>query len=773
MVFATALASIFLGPVPVWAVPANSPPRVLILDEMVYGGTNSQEALAAQLAIPGCAVDLVSATNWPAIPATGTGGPTGFGFDHYRAIILGDPMCEGLPFSNRGTATPEYFLALTVLNATKAIWTPVVTGNVILEGVDNALHASVSVIGADKTLKRGIGFAVNDTNRTGLYYALSCYYDYTAPATNATLVPHLTGFGTFMVRNYQSICFDDAHIVATHPVFTASPPLTDVELSSWGCSTHEGFNVWPPTFVVLAIALTNGAYTATDGSNGVPYILVRGEGVKVISTIDLNPPLATNKVGTTHTVCATLATNVIPNVGAPVTFTIVSGPNSVTNYTTVTDSNRVACFTYTGIGGPGVDYITASYITPDDKTITSGTVAKIWEGTCVGVGCENLECQADGTWTYQLCVTNLGSGPIASISLSNPPAGVTITPGSISLTPALNAGQSTTVTVTIGSAGGPTSFCFLLGGIPASVGELPCVIPHCITLPACCNRVITNQLIFSGTSGTTNTYNYQITIQNVTGNPLKYVGFAADQACVSFLPTLVNLTLPAYGGPSLLFPSQTRSFTVQVQKATPCPGTNAVYLSTYTTNLIACCSTKLYLPPARCVYLVSPYDGSVVLTNTTVLAKAIPNPVPIGLPCGFGVVMFYQDTVLVGVADRDPYEAHFAPAVPGVYNITAVAMSSTGELETSDAATLTVLAPGPAHDQDHQPPSLTAGVTGSDILLNVATASGHHYMVQYRTNLASGDWLILQSFDGDGSTKVITDSVTNDASRFYRAVRLP
>jgi hypothetical protein len=677
----------------------------LILDEMVVGGTNSQEAAAAQLAIPGCAVDVVSATNWAAIPPSGLGGPSGYGFDLYRAIILGDPWCDGLFATNRGTGTPEYMLALNALNATKLVWTPQVTGNVILEGVDNALHAlDTNNVGANKTLQRGIEFAVANTNKTGLYYALSCYYDYTLPATNALLVPHLTGFGTFMVRNYPNQCFNDCHIVATHPVFTAAPPLTDAELSNWGCSTHEGFDIWPANFVVLAIALTNGAYTASDGSNGVPYILVRGEGVKVITTIELSPPNATNNVGTTHTVCATLATNVNPKANVAVTFTISSGPNSVTNYTTLTDTNGVACFTYTGLGGPGVDYITASYLTKDDKTITSGIVTKIWAGTCVGIGCDRLDCLADGTWSYQLCITNLIGDQLSSVSLSNAPAGITITPGSIGLSPPLNPGQSTNLTVVVGSTSGTTSFCFQLGVVPANGLALPCAIPHCVTLPTCCNRVITNKLTYVSTSGATNTYNYQITIQNISGNPIKFVGFASAQSCATFVPGLVNLTLPAYGGPSLLFPAQTRTFTVQVLKVAPCPGSNTFYLSTFTSNMLACCSTKMQLPPAICVYLSAPYDGTVVLTNMAVALKAIPNPIPIGGPCGFGIIRFYADTTLIGVADRDPYEATYYPQTPGVFQITAVGTLSDGELETSDPAQLTVVAPGPAPDQHHHDP---------------------------------------------------------------------
>ena len=118
------------------ATPTNSPPRVLIMDESVISGTNSLEAMAAQTAIPGCAVDICSAANWYGIPATGTGGPTGFGFDQYRAIIIGDPNCN--------TGTSNYLAALTALNATQATWTPAATGNVILMGIDNVCHAYAS-----------------------------------------------------------------------------------------------------------------------------------------------------------------------------------------------------------------------------------------------------------------------------------------------------------------------------------------------------------------------------------------------------------------------------------------------------------------------------------------------------------------------------------------------------------------------------------------------------------------------------------------------------
>ncbi len=754
----------FLPAEPLHAVPTNSPPRVLILDETVINDTNSWEALAAQAAIPGCAVDVVSAANWYFIPGTGTGGPTGFGFDQYRAVIIGDPTC--------GTGSSNYLAALTALNATKLVWTPACSGNVILLGVDNAFH-SWSTNGPAKTIYRGVAFAAANTNRTGFYYALSCYYDYTLPATNALLVPHLTSFGTFMVRNYPNVCFNDAHIVANHPIFTAAPPLTDAELSGWGCSTHEGFDVWPGNFVVLAIALTNGAYTATDGSNGVPYILVRGEGVKVISNVELGPEKATNNIGTPHTVCATLSTNVVPRTNVAVTFTIVSGPNAVTNFTSLTDSNGVACFTYMGNGGLGLDYIIASFLNANDKTNTSGVSTKLWQGTCVNIGCQTLECLADGSWIYNFCVTNLSADPLTGISLFNTPTNVSFTTNFFTFAPPLASGQSTNFTVNINGPITLSNLCFRVGTYTNNSGPLNCSIPNCVALPACCNRVITNSLTFVSTIGLVSTYNYSITLQNVTGSPLRYVGFGPDQSCVTFLPPMLDLLLPAYGT-NLLLPGQTRTLNLQVQRTAPCPGTNSFRLSTFDTNFIACCSTKVTLPPPKCVKIVSPYDGSVVLTNTLVLARAI----AIG-PCGLRWVKFYDGQMLLGSAVPGlggEFELTLTNLAAGLHRLAAVAelesgLPDAGEIETSDPVELTVLAPAATHD--HEPPTLSVGVSGKSVLINVPTALGHTYTIQYRTNLATGTWQTLQNINGTGGVMVITDSVTNDAARFYRTVQQP
>lgn len=736
---------------PLLAVPVTSPPRVLILDETVSGGVSSQEAMAAQLAIPGCAVDVVTAANWTSIPGTGTGGPTGFGFDSYRAIIIGDPLC--------GTSSPGYLSALTALNASKTTWTPVTTGNVIIMGIDNALHAG-SQVGADKTVKRGVAFAVNDPTKTGFYYAVSCYYDYTAPATTPTLVPHLTGFGTFLTRNYPGACFNAAHQVATHPIFSATPALTDAELSNWSCSTHEGFDAWPPNFIVLAIALTNGVYTATDGSNGVPYMLVRGEGVKVISYIDLNPPSATNAVGTTHTVCATLSTNANPRVGVTVTFTITAGPNVGTTGTAVTDTNGVACFTYADTGGPGTDFIVASFATAAGTVISSPTVMKTWvNGPCLSVGCEALQCVTNGVWNYRFCVTNLSKDVIQYVSFLDLPPGVTFTPSIFTASPPLLPGQATNVTVTINAPVGSTNVCFTMGLHTTNFVKC-CGVLHCVALPECCTRLIDSSMTYLTNSGPTSFYNYTITFQNLSSDSVKYVFFAPDQPCVVFNPAIVNMTLPAYGGPSLMLPGQIRTITVQVQITAPCPGPLTFLLATHNSNLVECCSSRVRLPAKGSVKLTAPADGISVLSGSTLELDA-------ALTAGFTAseVRFYQDSTMLTKDVTAPYSMFVSNLTEGSYVFSAAALLPSGEIETSDGAHVTVLSP-----HQHVGVPLSAALSGTTIALSLPTEPGQPWTIEYTDQAIAGPWTPLTNFIGDGTIITVTDSVQNKTHRFYRAV---
>src|SRR5262249_48150812 len=139
-----------------------------------------------------------------------------------------------------------------------------------------------------------------------------------------------------------------------------------------------------PDFIVLAIARNLGSsFTASDGSVGTPYILVRGDVVAI--GLSLDPLSATNPVGTDHTVTATLthsggssdveggvpptpAPGPTPVVDELIGFMITAGPNMGATGTCDpancrTDSNGQVKFTYHDAGGAGDDSILAF----DDK----------------------------------------------------------------------------------------------------------------------------------------------------------------------------------------------------------------------------------------------------------------------------------------------------------------------------------------------------------------------------------------------------------------------
>lgn len=337
---------------------------VLILDSSVSGGVSSLEAKEAL----NLGFDVVVNDNptWLSM--------TTVNFASFRAIILGDPYCQG--------STAPVGAAI----GNRTTWSPAVQGNMIIIGTDETLHAESSPGLKDRGLnltRRGIAFAANNPAKTGAFISLSCYYS--GAPTTPQVVPLLDQYGTFTLHGSLN-CYNNAHIVATAPALTGasvgSPPvplLLDSSLANWSCSLHEGFDSWPPTFSVFAIGqgLTS-VYTATDGTVGLPYILVTGERVQVNTNISLTPNTASNPVGTTHTLTATISP--APPAGTVVTFTCTSGPNAGVLGTALTNAFGVATLTYTGSGGPGTDFIVASWTDPaTGATYTSNTAQKKWD----------------------------------------------------------------------------------------------------------------------------------------------------------------------------------------------------------------------------------------------------------------------------------------------------------------------------------------------------------------------------------------------------------
>lgn len=238
-------ALVCLSSPPVQAAPAPDANSVLILDPTVSGGAGSREAVLA--AANGFTVVVDSAVAW--------GARTTAEFATFRAIILGDATCTSVG-------------AVAAAEANRAVWGPAINGNVIINGTDPVFHQSQ---GGDSLTEGSIKFAADEPTKTGAYISLSCYY---ASAASGTPVPVLDPFGSFTVVG-QGGCPANSHIIAVHPALSG---ITDATLSNWGCSTHEGFVTWDPSFLVLAISLdVPSTFVAPDGTSGAPYILARGE----------------------------------------------------------------------------------------------------------------------------------------------------------------------------------------------------------------------------------------------------------------------------------------------------------------------------------------------------------------------------------------------------------------------------------------------------------------------------------------------------------------
>ena len=332
-----------------WMAPVSADPeKVLILGESVSGGAASREAQAATAL--GYAVEIATDAQWAA--------KTAADFGSYRALVLGDPTCSGS------------LASIDAAIANRAVWGPEVDGNVIVNGTDPVFHDGQ---GGRQVTDRGVAFAVDAAGKTGMYISLSCYYHGVAPNTPVSVLEPFGSFGATGVG-----CFNDAHIVATHPALLG---LTDASLSNWSCSVHEAFTSWPATganaFTVLAIARNAGnVYTAPDGSVGIPYILARGEGL-FAGNIALAPTASSGAVGDTHTVTATLSANGSALAGKAVGFSVLSGPHAGLSGSATSNASGQATFTYTGTA-PGTDTLQASFVDDLGATQSSNVVSREW-----------------------------------------------------------------------------------------------------------------------------------------------------------------------------------------------------------------------------------------------------------------------------------------------------------------------------------------------------------------------------------------------------------
>jgi len=144
---------------------------------------------------------------------------------------------------------------------------------------------------------------------------------------------------------------------------------TDVNAGPW----HNHFE---GNFGGLQVLVKSNVINDANGNDAA--VILGGAAVQLPGAITLEPASATNPVGSTHTVTATVrGGDGSPAPGVEVTFSVTAGPNTGETGTATTDADGKASFTYTGDGGPGTDTIEASFV--DGSTTRSTTATKTWE----------------------------------------------------------------------------------------------------------------------------------------------------------------------------------------------------------------------------------------------------------------------------------------------------------------------------------------------------------------------------------------------------------
>jgi hypothetical protein len=202
----------------------------------------------ASAAAAGFTTFVPTAVEWAAMTTSN--------FATYRGIVFGDPHCHG-----------DEDFKLDGAYANRGVWTPAVTGNVLIHSFDPSWHHMYgSDPGTVAFLDSTVRYIGDESDKTGFYMSTSCYNF----GDDGYSVDILDGFGSFV--GSPSHFGDDIHILDTaHPSLLGS---TDDTLSSWGSSVHNFFTSYPSDFKVIAIA-EHPSGEDFEGKTGYPVLLVR------------------------------------------------------------------------------------------------------------------------------------------------------------------------------------------------------------------------------------------------------------------------------------------------------------------------------------------------------------------------------------------------------------------------------------------------------------------------------------------------------------------
>lgn len=170
-------------------------------------------------------VTVASASAWQ--------GMTSAQFASYNAIVFPDDGCN------------DDFTTFNAANQNKDVWSPVITGRMVLYAADPVFHAAVGAGTPDAKLQlisNALKYAASGPT-TGLYVSFSCYVEGNGQRAN-----YLTKVGIFELTHQSS-----TKIHVQKPNHPLTVGLTDENLSDWKSASHSFFTRFPSYFQVIII----------------------------------------------------------------------------------------------------------------------------------------------------------------------------------------------------------------------------------------------------------------------------------------------------------------------------------------------------------------------------------------------------------------------------------------------------------------------------------------------------------------------------------------
>ena len=591
-------------------------------------GPISLEQYAAEQA--GYTVTVVTGTTWDSMSQAQ--------FANYSLLISGDPQCGETPISTTSNAST---------------WAPVVMGtaggntspgNRVVIGTDPEYHyayggggaqptdpSNPSTAGAEHLVQAGITFAgAGPSGTTGVYFDTSCFDN----GSDITTLDQLTTTGPGnWTEDTGPPCGGSVDQITTVPEFAG---MSDSDIQGWGCSVHITFPEFPADWNAEAVATDTPSQPTcgTDPSTnttacGESYILLAGGDVTATAPdISMSPTTASNPVGTSDAVTATISQGGSPASGATVTFTIPSGPNAGASGTCtysdgtadagcVTGADGLVNFTYSDTGGIGTDSIDASVTLSGSTEHASATktwVAAVQDTTSLTVA-PVTDDFGDATTVSATLTDTTTSSPVSGQSVSFTLNGSETCSGTTdgsgvatcSITPAEDPGN---YALTASFAG--------TSGLDTSSGNTTVVI---VQPPAITSGTSTTFTVGSAGSFTVNTTGSPTPALSETGalpNGVTFTDNGDGTATLAGTPAdgtagAYPITIAATNGAT---PSASQSFTLTVVRATTAtavtcsPGTVAIGIATSCTVTVSNTNSATPTGPGGTVSFSTDGSGS-------------------------------------------------------------------------------------------------------------------------------------------------------------------